>query len=187
MRELTADMFLTLDGFSADAEGTQRWVHGGPDFARCIQEVLAEPQVLVLGRVTYQTLAAGFGSSAAGTDPVTDRMNAVPKLVFSNTLEEPLAWANARLASRTLAEEITALKKEAGDPLRTVGSIQVVRSLMGLGLVDRIRLMVFPLILGRNGRKPLFAEYSETALERVGSTVLDTNVMLLEYRPRAHA
>lgn len=186
MRDLTADLFVSLDGFAADAQGTQRWARGGPDVAGFMREVLAEPQVLVLGRATYERVA-GFGASAPGRDPFADRMNAIPKIVFSQTLKEPLAWSHARLAIGTLAAEIPALKAQPGPPLRTIGSIRLVRGLVQLGLVDRIRLLVFPVVLGRDGREPVFAEHAPTSMDLVGSTVLDAHVLVLEYRPRAAA
>jgi dihydrofolate reductase len=72
-----------------------------------------------MGRVTYQALAQ-FVPSA--TDAVSIRMNAVPKLVFSSALKDPLARKNTRLVERTAADEIKALKQESGDPIRSIGS-----------------------------------------------------------------
>ena len=83
------------------------------------------------------------------------------------------------------ADEIRALKQQAGGPLRTIGSISLVNSLMQQGLVDRLRLMVFPLILGRAGREPIFANYVHTRLDLARTTVLDSRLVLLEYRPSA--
>jgi len=75
------------------------------------------------------------------------------------------------------------LTQQPGDPLRSIGSISLVRSMISLGLVDRLRVMVFLLILGRSGREPAFAGYPDTVLDLVGSTVLDSRLTLLEYRP----
>lgn len=88
---------------------------------------------------------------ASSPDPLAGPMNSWPKLVFSTTLAEPLAWNNAHLAKNDLAEEVSALKDQPGDPLRTIGSISVVRQLMAAGLVDRLRLVVFPHVLGQSG------------------------------------
>jgi len=110
-------------------------------------------------------------------------MNALPKLVFSSTLAEPLAWKNTRRVKRTVADEIRELKQQLGDPLRSIGSVSLVKSMMRLGLVDRLRLMVFPLILGSAGREPIYAGYPQAGLELIDAKVLDSRVILNEYRP----
>lgn len=113
MRELTADMFVTLDGFASDADGGQNWISGyaGPEFGAFIRSVLDEPQLMIMGRVTYQVLSRYW---PAATDEAAHRMNSLPKLVFSNTLREPLPWNNTRLAQGDLASEIAALKRQPG-------------------------------------------------------------------------
>jgi dihydrofolate reductase len=163
VRELTVDEFVSLDGFAADASGYPEFALGseGPEFARWEQQVLDEPQVIVLGRTTYQDMARYFPSAGG---PIAAAMNAHPKLVFSRTLKEPLSWNNARLTARDPAAEITALKQQAGAPLRCIGSITLARQMMALGLVDRLRLVVLPRILGRDGQEPLLSGYRDTHL-----------------------
>lgn len=141
MRELTVDEFVSLDGFAADASGDPEFALGweGPEFARWEQQVLDEPQVIVLGRTTYQNMSGYFPSA---TGPIAAAMNAHPKLVFSRTLSEPLSWSNARLAARDPATEIAALKQQPGAPLRCIGSVTLAREMMALGLVDRLRLVL---------------------------------------------
>lgn len=120
--------------------------------------------------------------SASAKDEVSVRMSRLPKLVFSSTLKEPLAWKNTRLLKGGIADEIRALKQQLGDPLRTIGSISLVKSMMQLGLIDRLRLMVFPLILGSAGREPIYAGYPQAGLELIDTKVLDSRLTLLEYR-----
>jgi dihydrofolate reductase len=186
MRELTADMFVSLDGFAAGADGGQSWTFGyfGPEFAAYAQQVLAEPQVMIMGRITYEIMARSWPSSP---DPVAGPMNKLPKLVFSTTLAEPLAWNNAQLAKRGPVDEVRALKAQPGDPLRSIGSITLVRQLIAAGLVDRLRLVVFPHVLGQAGREPVFAGYPETGFDLASATVLDSRLVICEYRPRIPA
>ena len=132
-----------------------------------------------MGRVSYQALAP-FVPSAA--DEVSTRMNALPKLVFSSALKEPLAWKNTRLVKRPVADKIKALKQERGDPLRSIGSISLVKSMMQIGLVDRLRLMIFPLVLGDAGREPIYAGYPQVGLELIDTKILDSRIMFTEYR-----
>jgi len=96
---------------------------------------------------------------------------------------EPLAGNNTRLVSGGLAEGMRALKRRSADPLRSIGSITLVKGMIQLGLVDRLRVMVFPLILGEAGREPAYAGYLRTGLDLVGTRVLDSRLVLLEYRP----
>lgn len=180
MRLLTADLFVTLDGFALGEGAGPFFGYAGPELDRWIRDRLDEPQLIVMGRVTYEALSA---ISATATDESSARMNELPKVVFSNSLREPLAWANTRLVPGDLGEALRRLKREPGDPLRSIGSISLVKSMIGLGLVDRLRLMIFPLILGRSGREPVYAGYPDTALNLISSTILDSRLTLLEFRP----
>lgn len=182
MQELTADMFISVDGFATGASRGQDFNMGGPEFTRLIQEVLEEPQRIIMGRVTYEEMPPYWPTSIL---PIAAQMNALPKLVFSRTLTEPLGWNNARLAKRDLAEEINTLKRESGGTLRFIGSIHLVREMVVLGLVDRLRLVIFPDILGRSGGLSMFHGYDETKLELKNSSVVDSNIVILEYRPIA--
>jgi len=183
MRELTADLFISLDGFASGVDQPPYFGYFGPDLESWVRDHLAPPQLIIMGRVTYQALAQ-FVPSA--TDEVSIRMNALPKLVFSSTLKEPLAWNNTRLVKRPVVGEIKALKQERGDPLRSIGSISLVKSMMQLGLVDRLRLMIFPLVLGDAGREPIYAGYPQAGLELIDTKILDSRIMLIEYRLVRH-
>src|SRR6266436_3174301 len=103
----------------------------------------------------------------------------------ARTLAEPLAWKNTRLAKRTVADEVEALKQQRGDPFRSIGSVRLVKSMIQLGLVDRLRLMVFPLILGSAGREPIYAGYQQTGLELINTKILDSRVILSNTCPCA--
>ena len=181
MRELTADLFVSLDGFASGASEAAFFGYFGTDLGKWISENLQRPQLLIMGRVTYEALAQ---FSPAGVDETSRRMNELPKLVFSSKLKEPLTWKNTRLAKGSLGDEIKTLKSQPGDPMRSIGSISIVRSLMQLGLVDRLRLMVFPVILGGAGREPIFTNYARTPLELITSKVLDSRLICLEYQPK---
>ena len=181
MGRLIADLFTTLDGH-ASGEGAPAYVgYPGPDLERWIDDQSATPQALLMGRVTHEALSA-----IVQDEPVesADRMNELPKVVFSRTLREPLAWNNSRLAEADLVEEVRSLKAGTDDPLRTLGSsLSVVRAVMEAGMVDLLRLVVFPQILGGVGREPIFAGLPDVDLELVDTNVLDGRLVVLEYRP----
>ena len=102
-------------------------------------------------------------------------------------MDELLAWNNTRLIKGDVGDAIKALKQQEGDPIRSIGSIRLVKSLAKLGLIDRLRLMIFPLILGDAGKEPMYADYSRMPLELLGTRVLDSRLILLEYHPVASA
>lgn len=133
-----------------------------------------------MGRVTYQALAA---ISIRAADEVGTRMTELPKAVVSNSLAEPLEWPNTRLIRGDLGVAINTLKHESGERLRTIGSLTLVRSMIRLGLVDLLRITIFPLMLGDDGREAALAGYPRTGFELAGSRVLDSRVVMLDYRP----
>jgi dihydrofolate reductase len=178
MSELTADLFVTLDGFASGEDVGAFYGCDGPQLQDWIRETGGLPQLIVMGRVTYVELAKISMSS-----PGDDQLDDLPKVVFSNTLREPLAWRNTRLVRGDLAEGLVALKRRSPDPLRSIGSVRLVKSMMRLGLVDRLRLAIFPLTLGGAGRAPAFADHPRSGYELIDSKVLDSRLVMLEYRP----
>lgn len=182
MSELTADLFISLDGFAGAVDFGPYFGYGGPELDEWIQTEIDKPQVVVFGRVTYEVLAP---MSAHGSGPASHRLTALPKLVVSSTLSEPLGWANTRLAAGDAVEVLPAVKARSEVPLRTMGSVSLVRSLTTAGLVDRLRLMVFPLTCGSAGRERIFGEGKPQRMQLERTTVLDERVVLLEYRVRA--
>ena len=180
MRDLIAELFISLDGYAYGEGAPAYFGYLGPDLERRIDENVAAPQVMLMGRKTY-----GMMSAIVRDQPVeeADRMNELPKVVFSRTLGEPLAWNNSRLAKGDLVDEVRSLKAEGGDPLRTIGSLSVIKALLEAGLVDRLRPIVFSQILGETGREPIFPGLPDVDLELVETSVLDGRLVTLEYRP----
>ena len=132
-----------------------------------------------MGRRTYEMLA---GLPDEARDASWQRMTELDKVVFSRTLKRA-EWANTRICDSDLVEEIRRLKSEGDVPLRTMGSLSVGRQLIDAGLVDRVRLMTFPLIAGNEGREAAFADMSSADLELVDHRSLDGRILLVEYRP----
>jgi dihydrofolate reductase len=177
MRSLTADLFLTVDGFARGENSPAFFGYAGPDLASWIDEQTSTPHVIVMGANTYRLLAPMGGASS------DDPMTAQQKIVFSRSLQPPLEWANTTLIPDDVAEAMPALKHEDGDPLRVIGSISLVHSLLRLGLVDRLRLMVFPQLLGESGREPAFAGLPDLNLRLDSTKILDGRLLLIEYVP----
>ena len=105
------------------------------------------------------------------------------KIVFSSTLKEPLHWPNTQLVSSNAVEAVRELKDNGTEPMRTIGSLTLCRSLLSAGLVDRFRVVVFPVITGSTGTDRIYDGYPDVALDMVRSRVFDGRLQLLEYVP----
>jgi dihydrofolate reductase len=173
------DIFVSVDGWAGSDGLPGYFGYLGPELQEWIMDELAEPQLVVMGRRTYQALA-GLPEEAHGKS--WGRTAELDKVVFSRTLTHA-AWPNTRICSRDLVDEIQEMKAGGSLPLRTWGSLSLVRQLIGAGLVDRLRLMTFPLLAGPSGRDAAFADMASADLELAGHRVLDGRVLLAEYRP----
>src|SRR5262245_24625393 len=136
---------LSLDGYYVDQDGKMDWAKPDHDseFNAFTEENARHGGVLVFGRVTYQMMAA-FWPSAEGKQvmpTVAERMNALPKVVFSQTLRKA-AWNNTRLIQGDLLQEMKALKAEAGPDLVVLGSGSLVRALAKAQLVDEYQVVI---------------------------------------------
>ena len=190
MRELMVDFITSLDGH-ASAEGWPGfWGLEGPEYLAWLGE---QPEVTYLmGANTYR-LMSGFaaGETPAGTDEFTadeaasvDSLTRAPKVVFSASLEEPLTWANTTLVRNDAVETVRAMKEEGSSPMSTIGSITLSRSLLRAGLVDRFRVVMFPVITGASGAERIYDGYPDVALDMIGNRTFDGRIQLVEYRPR---
>lgn len=180
-RTLSVELFITVDGFASGTEAEGYFGLYGPELADWIDEQLARPHVMVMGRKTHVEMA---GIVATQQDRSFARMAELPKLVFSSTLSEPLPWANSTVVREDVAIAIPRLKTEPGDPLRVIGSLSLLRSLLTLGLVDRLRLIVFPQVLATTGTAPIFAGLPDLDLDLEDTRVVDGRLVIVDYRPR---
>jgi len=104
------------------------------------------------------------------------------KIVFSSTLTEPLSWPNTQLITQNPVEAVREMK-DKGTSMRTLGSLTLCRSLLKAGLVDRFRVVVFPVITGSTGSDRIYDGYPDVSLDMVGSRTFDDRIQLLEYVP----
>jgi dihydrofolate reductase len=153
----------------------------GPEYLAFIQEEEESEHVALMGATTYR-LMSGFAAEIPD-DPGVAALTAVPKLVFSSTLEAPLPWANTELIDGDAVEVVTEVKQRESRPLRTIGSLSVCRALLRADLVDRFRIVVFPVITGATGKERIFDGYPDVTLDLVESRTFDGRLQLLEYVP----
>jgi dihydrofolate reductase len=180
MRKIVAVELVSLDGVMGSPE-EWAFAYSNEEMEEANASGMAASDALLLGRVTYLGLAAFWPNQPAGT-PMVDYINSVQKYVVSTTLQEPLEWNKSSLISGDAAEEIGGLKRQPGKDITILGSGVLVRSLLADGLLDELRLIVHPVVLG--GGKRLFEEGGEqAALELLDSRVFGTGVLYLTYRP----
>jgi dihydrofolate reductase len=181
VRSVVAVELVSLDGVM---ESPQEWAfpYSNEEMEAANAEGMAASDAMLLGRATYQDLAAFWPHQPGGT-PMVDYINSVRKFVVSTTLQE-VGWNNSTLIKDNALENIAELKRQPGKDITIIGSAVLVRSLLGAGLLDELRLMVHPLVLG--GGKRLFEDGGEQeTLELASSETFGTGVVSLAYRPSA--
>ena len=180
MPELLVDFITSLDGYGA-AEGWPGWWGlQGPEYLAWLGEQPEGAYTVLMGANTYR-LMSGF---AASGEPGTEALDAMRKVVFSRTLEEPLEWPNSQLVTGDALAAVRDMKRaDGGSSMRTIGSLALCRSLLEAGLADRFRVVVFPVITGSTGRDRIYDGYPDVALEMTSSRTFDGRIQLLEYVP----
>jgi dihydrofolate reductase len=179
MRKIVAGLFISLDGVT---ESPDKWQF--PYFSDAlgaeIGAQMAASDALLLGRVTYQDFAS-YWPSAPAEEPFAAHLNNTPKYVVSTTLDT-VTWQNSTLINGDVGAEITALKQQPGKNINITGSATLVRSLLRDGLLDELRLLVHPVVVG--GGKHLFEGMdAQMALTLVEAKTLDKGVLSLVYAP----
>lgn len=179
MRKVAAVELVSLDGVIGSPE---EWAfsYSNDEMEEANASGMAASDALLLGRVTYEELAAFWPNQPGGT-PMVDYINSVPKYVVSTTLEE-VEWNNSTLIKGNVAEEISMLKRQPGKDITTIGSDTLVHSLLQDGLLDELRLMVHPVVVG-SGRRLFEGGGEPRGLELVDSRTFSTGVVSLTYRP----
>ena len=192
MRKVIVFEWMSLDGVVqspayADEDPSGGFRHGGwhlPYFEErsmgWVVDGVTRAGGFLLGRRTYEVFAAHWPSAPAEEQPLAGPLNALPKYVASRTLAAPLAWQNSTLLGDPIAEAVARLKREPGGDLLVIGSTELAAELLGHGLVDELRLMIDPLVLG--GGKRFFRDDGVCrSLALVSSEATPTGALLATY------
>lgn len=174
---------VTLDGFFEGPNGEIDWHNVDEEFNEFAVDQVETADGLIFGRVTYELMASYWPTAAAqAADPiVAEKMNTMPKIVFSRTLDK-VEWNNTRLVKGDAAEEISELRQQPGKDLLIFGSAGLASTLTNLGLIDEYRIMVNPVVLGKGN--PLFKDIKEQLNLRLLRTRNFSNGnVLLYYEP----
>ena len=185
MGKIIVTEFVSLDGVMEDPGGAEDFKYGGWTFEIDrgdegnkfkLDEALSA-EALLLGRVTYEGFAEAWPSREG---EFADKFNTMPKYVVSSTLEKP-EWNNSTVLKGDLAEEVAKLKQDQDGDIVVHGSARLVQALVEQDLVDELRLMVFPVVLGAGRR--LFGETSDKKrLQLAESRTVGDGVAILIYR-----
>src|SRR5918992_2228140 len=179
MRKVVVSEFVSLDGVMEEPSWSLQLT--GEEQQKYKLDELSASDALLLGRASYEELAAEWPHLSEQYGGYTDMMNSYPKHVVSTTLQEPLEW-NASLIKGDVAEEVLRLKQEPGKDILLYGSGDLVNTLMKHNLLDEYRIMVFPIVVG-NGKRLFEDGGDQKALELVASKTFSTGVLYLTYRP----
>jgi dihydrofolate reductase len=174
---------VTLDGFFEGPNGEIDWHNVDEEFNEFAVNQVNTADGLIFGRVTYELMASYWPTPAAQADDpiVAEKMNTMPKIVFSRTLNT-VEWNNTRLVKGDAAEEISKIKQQPGRDLLIFGSADLASNLTNLGLIDEYRIMVNPVVLGKGN--PLFKDIKEKLNLRLLRTKTFSNGnVLLYYEP----
>ena len=180
MPELLVDFITSLDGYGAADGWPGWWGLQGPEYLAWLGNQPEADHNVLMGANTYR-LMSGF---AAEGEPGTEELAGLSKIVFSSTLREPLTWPNTRLVSHDAVDAVRSMKSQpSAASMRTMGSLSLCRSLLAAGLVDRFRVVVFPVVTGSSGRERIYDNYPDVALDMINSQTFDGRIQLLEYIP----
>jgi dihydrofolate reductase len=181
VRKIVAGLFLSLDGVY-EAPDQWHFPYFNDEMGEAVQSQMDAADTMLLGRVTYQEFASYWPHQSNDEVPIAEYMNDTPKVVVSETLESVDEWQNSTLIKGNVVEELTALKQQPGKNIGITGSGTLVASLLRAGLLDELRLLVHPIVVGRGKR--LFATEDQTrGLRLADAQTFSTGVLSLTYTP----
>ena len=184
MRKLRVFNHVSLDGYVVDARGDMSWAHkNDPEWNEFVAGNASGGGELLFGRVTYEMMASYWATAmAAKSDPVVAaRMNSMPKVVFSRTLDAA-SWQNTRLVKDDIAAEVRRMKSASGGDIAILGSGSIVAQLASAGLIDEYQIVVNPIVLG-SGRTLFEGIRKNLNLKLTGSRAFSNGNVVLGYEP----
>lgn len=178
MRKVIVSNLASLDGFFETLDKKLDWFVTDEEFFAYAREMLRAADTLLFGRTTYELMANYWPTSPA--DEIADKMNNLPKIVFSKTLQTA-EWKNSRLVKGNAAEEISKLKQLPGKDMVILGSSILASSLLQQGLVDEYRVILQPVLLGSGSS--LFKDITERIqVKLISAKAFGSGVVLLSYQ-----
>jgi dihydrofolate reductase len=179
MRKIIVSNLASLDGFFEGPNKELDWFMVDEEFFEYARDLLRSVDTLLFGRLTYEHMAKHW--PYAPVDEIADKMNNLPKIVFSKTLDK-VEWNNSRLVKNNIGEEVSKLKQQPGKDMVIFGSADLASYLLRLGLIDEYRIILNPLLIGSGN--PLFKGIKERIkLKLTGTRQFGSGVVVLYYQP----
>lgn len=179
MPEVVSELITTVDGFARGTRSPAYYGFWGPEFGAWLKEKNSQPHQVIIGRRTYQALN---DLPNEYRDEEWVRMTATRGWIFSRTLEKS-EWPGFQIVRADVAEHVRQMKQRDGAEMRTLGSIALFRQLVSAGLVDRLRLIICPLVLPETGIEPAFSGLRDIKFKLADHRVLDGRVLILDLTP----
>jgi dihydrofolate reductase len=178
MRKVIVSNIASLDGFFETPDKKLDFVVLDQEFFDYAKAMLRAVDTLLFGRATYEHMASHWPTAPA--DEIADKMNNLPKVVFSRTLQT-VEWKNSRLAKGNVSEEVSRLKQLPGKDMVVLGSATIASSLLQMGLVDEYRVLLQPVLIGSGS--PLFKDITDRIqLKLISARAFGSGVVLLSYQ-----
>jgi dihydrofolate reductase len=182
MRKIVAGEFVSLDGVM-EAPDQWHFPYFNDEMGEAVGSQIANTDAMLLGRVTFQEFASFWpGATDEETGGMASNMNGAQKYVVSTTLDDVSAWQNSTLINGDIMGELARLKEQPGKDIGITGSATLVQSLLEAGMLDELRLLVHPIVVG-HGKRIFREESKTTGLELVDAKTFSTGVMYLTYQP----
>lgn len=181
MRKIVAGLFISLDGV-VEAPETWHFPYFNDEMGQIVGEQIAASDTMLLGRRTYEEFASFWPNQGADV-PMANEINGVRKLVASTTLDT-VDWQNSELIAGEVADDLRRRKQEPGKDISITGSPTLVRALLDAGVLDELRLLVHPIIVG-HGKRLFAGDSPKVPLKLASSRSLATGVQYLVYVPAA--
>lgn len=181
MRKIIAGLFISLDGV-VEAPETWHFPYFNDEMGGAVTAQAEASDTMLLGRKTYEEFAS-YWPNQSSDEPFADVMNGTPKLVASTTLKD-VKWQNSTLIEGDVVEALKRIKRQPGKHISITGSPTLVRSLLRAGVLDELRLLVHPIVVG-HGKRLFEAEDQPIPLRLVEAATFTTGVQAMTYAPAA--
>lgn len=186
MRKLIVNEWISLDGFASDRDGTTKFFED-PKYNEGLNDEMLKlfdtVDTALFGATTYKLLSEFWPTADSKQEPITPLINAMPKIVFSKTLQEA-AWGPATIRRDDVADAVRELKQQEGKSMIVWGSLSLVTRLAEQGLVDEYWITIVPSFLGK-GRRFIPEDIEISDMELLESVTLPTGILYLKYRPKS--
>lgn len=178
MRRTIVSNLVSLDGFFEGPNNELDWHVIDAEFFDYAKDMLRNAGTLVFGAATYEMMAAYWPTAAP--DEIAEKMNGLPKIVFSQKLQEA-DWSNTTLIRNNAGEEISRLKQQPGKDIVILGSAKLASSLLQLGMIDEYRVILNPVLIGQG--KPLFPSVTgRIRMKLISTRTFESGVVVLSYQ-----